>query len=54
MNYSPVEIIINKRKGLRLTKAEIKFMFEGYIAGQIPDYQLSALLMAIFNESKYS
>jgi len=48
MNLSPVEIIFKKRNGEKLSKAEIKFMFEGYVAGKIPDYQLSALLMAIF------
>jgi len=48
MNLSPVEIIFKKRNGEKLSKAEIKFMFEGYVAGKIPDYQISALLMAIF------
>ncbi len=48
MKFSPVEIIFKKRNGGKLTKAEIKYIFEDYVAGKIPDYQLSALLMAIF------
>lgn len=48
MKFSPVEVIYNKRTGKKLSKDEIKFIFEGYVAGKVPDYQLSALLMAIF------
>jgi pyrimidine-nucleoside phosphorylase len=48
MNYNPVEIIYKKRNGGRLSKTEIKAVFEGYVAGKVPDYQLSSLLMAIF------
>ncbi len=40
--------IINKKKhGEHFTKEEIQFWVEGYNRGQIPDYQVSALLMAI-------
>ena len=40
--------IINKKKhGEHFTKEEIQFWVEGYTRGQIPDYQVSALLMAI-------
>ena len=41
--------LINKKKnGEALTKQEIKFMIDGYVEGSIPDYQMSAMLMAIF------
>lgn len=42
-----VELIEKKRDGGRLSRAEIRFIINGYTAGEIPDYQLSALLMAI-------
>lgn len=42
-----VDIIIKKRQGLELTKEEIHFIINGYVKGEIPDYQVSALLMAI-------
>jgi pyrimidine-nucleoside phosphorylase len=42
-----VDIIIKKRDGLVLSKEEIEFFINGYTAGEIPDYQASALLMAI-------
>ena len=43
-----VDIIMKKRSGLELSDEEIRFVIEGYVAGEIPDYQVSALLMAIF------
>ena len=42
-----VDIIIKKKQGFALTKEEIHFMIDGYVKGEIPDYQMSALLMAI-------
>lgn len=42
------DIIVKKRKGLELNKEEIDFFVEGFTKGEIPDYQVSALLMAIF------
>ena len=42
------DIIKKKRDGGTLTDAEIRFFTEGYVAGDIPDYQASALCMAIF------
>ncbi|MDD7512164.1 MAG: pyrimidine-nucleoside phosphorylase [Peptostreptococcaceae bacterium] len=42
------DIIIKKRQGGKLTKDEIDYVVSGYVAGDIPDYQVSALLMAIF------
>ena len=43
-----VDIIIKKRNGGCLTKEEIDFFVMGYTEGNIPDYQVSALLMAIY------
>ncbi|HEY9569429.1 MAG TPA: pyrimidine-nucleoside phosphorylase, partial [Metalysinibacillus sp.] len=45
-----VDIIEKKRDGHALTKEEIAFFIEGYTNGEIPDYQASALLMAIYFE----
>ncbi|KAB2333747.1 pyrimidine-nucleoside phosphorylase [Bacillus mesophilum] len=43
-----VDIIEKKRDGIELTKEEIQFFVNGYTDGSIPDYQVSALTMAIF------
>lgn len=43
-----VDLIEKKRDGQTLTKEEIDFIISGYTDGSIPDYQMSALLMAIF------
>ena len=42
------DIIEKKRDNLELTKEEIEFFVRGYSNGDIPDYQASALIMAIF------
>ena len=42
------EVIIKKRDGGILTKEEIEFVVNGYTKGDIPDYQMSAFLMAVF------
>lgn len=42
------DIIRKKRDGGELDTAEIQFFIDGYVKGEIPDYQASALLMAIF------
>ncbi|MBO5336299.1 MAG: pyrimidine-nucleoside phosphorylase [Lachnospiraceae bacterium] len=42
------DIIMKKRNGGELTGEEIRFFIEGYTNGKIPDYQVSALMMAIF------
>ncbi|MBQ8292784.1 MAG: pyrimidine-nucleoside phosphorylase [Bacilli bacterium] len=46
--YRVVDLITKKRDGERLTKDEINFIINGYVDGSIPDYQVSALLMAIY------
>ena len=43
-----VDIILRKRDGLPLTTAEIDYFVEAYTRGDIPDYQASALAMAVF------
>lgn len=43
-----VDIIAKKRDGHELTTAEINFFVDGYTKGTIPDYQVSALMMAIY------
>ena len=41
------DVIVKKRDGLKLSAEEIEFVVNGYTKGEIPDYQMSALLMAI-------
>ena len=36
------ELIIKKRNGLAHTKAELKYIIDNYVKGDIPDYQMSA------------
>lgn len=43
-----VDVIVKKRQGQELTREEIEFLINGYIKQEIPDYQLSAFLMAVF------
>ena len=42
-----VDIIERKRDGHELSTAEIEFLVDGYVAGRIPDYQVSAFTMAV-------
>jgi pyrimidine-nucleoside phosphorylase len=43
-----VDLIQRKRNGEELAPEEIEFLIEGYTSGDIPDYQMSAFLMAVF------
>ena len=46
--YSMNDLIIKKRNGGVLTEEEIRFIVDGYTDGSIPDYQMSAFLMAVW------
>ena len=41
------DLILKKKRGGELTKDEIEYMISGYTKGSIPDYQMSAMMMAI-------
>lgn len=43
-----VDVILKKRNGEALTESEIRFFIEGIVDGSIPDYQATALLMAVW------
>ncbi|HPH61018.1 MAG TPA: thymidine phosphorylase [Candidatus Syntrophosphaera sp.] len=45
---NPVELILAKREGKTLSPADIAAFITGFLEGSIPEYQMSALLMAIF------
>ena len=42
------DIIHKKREGKKLSKKELEFLINGYVQGDIPDYQMSAWAMAVF------
>lgn len=42
------DLIMKKRNGIELSKEEIEYIIDGYVKGQIPDYQMSAFLMAVY------
>jgi len=44
----PVELIKKKREGGTLTEEELRWLIQEYVSGGIPDYQMSAFLMACF------
>lgn len=41
------DLILEKKRGMELTSEEINYMISGYTQGDIPDYQMSAMMMAI-------
>ncbi|WP_206812790.1 pyrimidine-nucleoside phosphorylase [Paradesulfitobacterium ferrireducens] len=43
-----VDLIEKKRDGKALTREEIRFIIDGYVGGEIKDYQMSAWAMAVF------
>ncbi|RQD75635.1 MAG: pyrimidine-nucleoside phosphorylase [Halanaerobium sp. MSAO_Bac5] len=45
------DIIYKKREGQKLSRAEIEFLIDGYVEGEIPDYQISAWAMAVYFQS---
>ena len=44
----PYTLIEKKQSGENLNKDEIRFLVDGYVKGSIPDYQMSAFLMAVY------
>ena len=48
MTVRMYDLIMKKRNGGALSSDEIKTMIEEYVAGNIPDYQMSAFLMAVY------
>jgi pyrimidine-nucleoside phosphorylase len=48
MSFLPAELIKKKRSGLEHSPGEIQFMIDKFVAGRIPDYQMSAWLMAVY------
>lgn len=42
------DLILKKRNGVPLTQEEIRWMIDNYLEGNIPDYQMSAMMMAVY------
>ena len=45
---NPTELIRKKRHGETLSRQELQFLIDGYLRGDIPDYQISSFLMAVY------
>jgi thymidine phosphorylase len=45
---NPSELIRKKRGGGELTRGELEFLVSGFVDNRIPDYQMSAFLMAVY------
>lgn len=43
-----VDVIARKRDGHQLSEAELQFLLDGFLKGSVPDYQMSAWLMAVY------
>ncbi|MBC8352687.1 MAG: thymidine phosphorylase [Planctomycetes bacterium] len=48
MPFNPANVIARKRDGFALSRAEIADFVNGYTVGTVPDYQMSALAMAVY------
>ncbi len=48
IKFRAYDLILKKRNGSALSRAELKYLLDGYVQGVIPDYQMSALAMAIY------
>lgn len=48
LTMNTYELIIKKRNGGELSEEEISYLINDYVSGEIPDYQMSAFLMAIY------
>ncbi|MCX7716512.1 MAG: thymidine phosphorylase [Endomicrobia bacterium] len=42
------DLILKKRNGKHLTKEEVEYILQGYVNNEIPDYQMSSFLMAVY------
>ena len=42
------DLIEKKKHGQELSREEIAYMIRGFVDGQVPDYQMAAILMAIY------
>ena len=42
------DLIESKKRGNSLSREEIAYLIQGFVKGEIPDYQMSAMLMAIY------
>lgn len=42
------DLITKKRDGMVMTDEEIRYIVDGFVSGEVPDYQMSAFLMAVF------
>ncbi len=42
-----VDLILKTREGSELTREELRFIVNGYVSGDVPDYQMAAWLMAV-------
>ncbi len=45
---NPTQLIARKRDGGELTSEEIAWLIDGYVSGQIPEYQMAAMLLAVY------
>jgi pyrimidine-nucleoside phosphorylase len=48
MSFLPAELIKKKRNGLSHSRDELQFIVNGFLNGELPDYQMSAWLMSVF------
>ena len=47
MSFLPAELIMKKKRGQEHSLEELQFLVNGYTSGELPDYQMSAWLMAV-------
>ena len=47
MNYNPVELILKKKRGMAHNREEISYLIKSFTQDQLPNYQMSAWLMAV-------
>ena len=43
-----VDLIVKKRNGMSVSADEIQFLIDGYVNGEIPDYQMAAFCMSVY------